>query len=114
MEDTVTLFVQQSRQLLADLATQSRPSDSKGAAQHQFIANFTRMIEDFLDSLRAQGVAVGAQLTVQLLECCAQMACLANSLGAQRQDREVMAHVEALQRRLGRFIEAPPAQDKRA
>jgi len=114
MENTVTLFVQHSRQLLADLATQSRPSDSKGAAQHQFIANFTRMIEDFLDSLRDQGTAVGAQLTVQLLECCAQMGCLANSLGAQRQDRAQMARLEALQRRLGRFIETPATQDKRA
>ena len=114
MEDTITLFVQQSRQLLADFSTQSRPGDSQGVAQRQFIANFTRMIEDVLDSLRDQGTAVGTQLTVQLLECCAQMGRLANSLGARRQDRAEMARLEALQRRLGRLIEAPAAQDLRA
>ena len=38
MEDTIALFVEQSRQLLADFSTQSQPSDASCAAQRQFIA----------------------------------------------------------------------------
>ena len=72
------------------------------------------MIDDFLDSLRDQRIAVDAQLAVPLLECCAQMSRLADSLGPQAQDHAVLAHIEDLQRRLGRFVAAPVGQEQTA
>lgn len=114
MEDTIALFVEQGRQLLADFSTQSRPSDASCAAQRQFIANFTRMIDDFLNSLRNQRIAVDAQLAVPLLECCAQISRLAESLGDQAQDRAVLARIGDLQRRLGQCVAAPLEQAQTA
>ena len=105
MERTITLFVEQSRELLADFSPQLRPSDSNDAARREFIANFTRMIDDFLDTLGEQQIAVDSLLASQLLECCAQM----GRLGDRAQDRAVLAHVESLRRRLASFTEKPAA-----
>ena len=104
MERTITLFVERSRQLLADFSLQAQRD---GAAQRRFIADFTRMIEDFLDTLRDQGIAVGAQLAGHLIECCTQLRRLADALDPQPQDRAATAQVEALQRRLARCVAAP-------
>ena len=109
MERTITLFVEQSRELLADFSPQLRPSDSNGAAWREFIANFTRLIDDFLDTLGEQQIAVDSLLASQLLECCAQMGRLGDRLGDQAQDRAVLAHVERLRRRLTSFTETPAA-----
>lgn len=52
MEDPITAFVEQSRQLLVEFATASPPSnDAPGAAQRHFVTSFTRTIDDFVDSL---------------------------------------------------------------
>ena len=111
MEETIALFVEQGRQLLAEFSLQARPSDANSAAQRWFIANFTRMIEDFLDSLSAQRVAVGAQLATLLLECCAQMRRLAAAQGAQQSpEDDVTAPIDALQRRLAQFVDASAEQ----
>lgn len=108
MEETIALFVEQGRQLLAEFSLQARPSDANSAAQRQFIAKFTRMIEDFLDSLSAQRVAVGAQLAVLLMECCAQMHRLADA--QQSPENDVTAPIDALQRRLAQFVDASAEQ----
>ena len=112
MERTITLFVERSRQLLADFSSQLRASDSNAAAQREFIATFTRMIEDFLDALSEQQVAVDTQLAGQLLECCAQMGRLGGRLSDQDQDQAVLARVETLQRRLAGLVEAPVKPDR--
>ena len=111
MEETIALFVEQSRQLLAEFSTQARPSDGNGAAKRRFITDFTRMIEDFLDSLCARQITVDAQLAVLLLECCAQMRRLADAQGAQQSpEHAVTAPIDALQRRLTQFVDAPAEQ----
>ena len=54
MEDPITAFVEQSRQLLVEFATGSPQSnDDPRATQRHFVASFTRTIDDFLDSLHA-------------------------------------------------------------
>lgn len=110
MEETIALFVEQSRQLLAEFSMQARPSDANSASQRLFIAKFTRMIEDFLDSLCARRIEVGAQLALLLLECCAQMRRLADALGAPQPGNDVTAPIDALQRRLAAFVDAPAEQ----
>ena len=57
MEDPITAFVEQSRQLLVEFAKASPQSnDDPGAAQRHFVASFTRTIDDFVDSLHDQGI----------------------------------------------------------
>ena len=57
MEDPITTFVEQSRQLLVEFVTGSPQSnDDPGAAQTHFVASFTRTIDDFVDSLHDRGI----------------------------------------------------------
>jgi chemotaxis protein histidine kinase CheA len=114
MEDTIALFVEQSRGLLAGFSRQLRASESNGAARRQFIATFTRMIEDFLDTLRERQIAVNPQIASHLLECCAQMGCLGARLGGQEQDRVVLANVDSMRQRLASLTETPTEQNQTA
>lgn len=90
MKDPISAFVEQGRQLLAEFAAESwrlatRADTRPGTVQRQFIADFSALIENLLDTLHDDERPVAPQLATQLLECCSQMSHLADALAMQLQ-----------------------------
>ncbi len=137
MDELTSVFVQESREQLAEmeaglLRLEQDPHDAdninaifraahtiKGASgviECGFIESFTHKVENILDKLRNGEISVSGPLATLLLECCDHMGRLIDVLEAQQAQppEDVSNQGEALQVRLTDFLsatEAPPAEE---
>lgn len=135
MDELTSVFVQESREQLADmeaglLRLEQDPNDAdninaifraahtiKGASgviECGFIESFTHKVENILDKLRNGEITVSGNLATLLLECCDHMGRLIDVLEAAQPEppADVASQGEALAARLNAFLEAseaPPA-----
>lgn len=123
MDELTSVFVQESREQLADmeaglLRLEQDPNDAdninaifraahtiKGASgviECGFIESFTHKVENLLDKLRNGEIAVSGTLATLLLECCDHMGRLIDVLEAQQAEppADISSQGEALQTRL--------------
>ena len=129
MDELTSVFVQESREQLADmeaglLRLEQNPDDAdninaifraahtiKGASgviECGFIESFTHKVENILDKLRNGEMSVSAPLATLLLECCDHMGRLIDVLEAGQPEppADVASQGESLTGRLSSFLEA--------
>lgn len=129
MDEVTSVFIEEGREQLAEmeaglLRLEQNPDDhdningifraahtikgGSGAVECHFIESFTHGVENLLDALRNDELAVTPPLATLLLECCDQMLALFDVLAAGQTAPgvELQARGEALTERLSGFIEA--------
>ena len=133
MDEIVSVFIQESRDQLAEmekglLALEQNPDDrdninaifraahtikgGSGVIECHFIEKFTHSVENILDCLRNGEIAVNAQLTTLLLECCDHLGLLLDLLanGGETVDEATGEAGEALALRLKNHLPQAPAE----
>lgn len=129
MDEITSVFIQESREQLADmeaglLQLEQNPNDhdningifraahtikgGSGVIECHFIEAFTHRVENLLDALRNNELAVSPPLATLLLECCDHMVSLIDVLATESEapDAESQARGDALTERLKHFLEA--------
>lgn len=132
MDELTSVFVQESREQLADmeaglLRLEQDPNDAdninaifraahtiKGASgviECGFIESFTHKVENILDKLRNGEITVSGNLATLLLECCDHMGRLIDVLEAAQAEppADIASQGDALVARLNAFLEADEA-----
>ncbi len=130
MDEITSVFVQESREQLAEmeaglLRLEQNPDDQdninaifraahtikggSGVIECHFIEAFTHRVENLLDSLRNGALAVSPALATLLLECCDQMVGLVDALASEAgaPDAALQARGDALTERLKTFLAGP-------
>uniref|UniRef100_Q47GY3 Chemotaxis protein CheA n=1 Tax=Dechloromonas aromatica (strain RCB) TaxID=159087 RepID=Q47GY3_DECAR len=128
MDEITSVFIQESREQLADmeaglLQLEQNPNDhdningifraahtikgGSGVIECHFIEAFTHRVENLLDALRNNELAVSPPLATLLLECCDHMVSLIEVLAAESEapDAECQARGDALTERLKHFLD---------
>lgn len=128
MDEITSVFIQESREQLADmesglLSLEQNPDDhdningifraahtikgGSGVIECHFIESFTHRVENALDALRNDALAVSPALATLLLECCDHIVSLIDVLAAENDapDAELKAAGDALTERLQAFLD---------
>jgi len=128
MDEIISVFIQESREQLAEMESgllrlEQTPDDmdninaifraahtikgGAGVVECSFIVAFTHRVENILDSLRNDELAVTPPLATLLLECCDHMVSLINVLAAEDEapDAGLQARGDALTEQLKEFID---------
>lgn len=128
MDEITSVFIQESREQLAEmeaglLRLEQNPDDhdningifraahtikgGSGVIECHFIEAFTHRVENLLDALRNNELAVSPPLATLLLECCDHMVSLIDVLGAEGEapDAALGAKGDALTERLKGFLD---------
>lgn len=128
MDEITSVFIQESREQLAEmeaglLRLEQNPDDhdningifraahtikgGSGVIECHFIEAFTHRVENLLDALRNNELAVSPPLATLLLECCDHMVSLIDVLAAEGEapDADLGAKGDALTERLKGFLD---------
>ncbi|KXB30850.1 chemotaxis protein CheA [Dechloromonas denitrificans] len=128
MDEITSVFIQESREQLADmeaglLQLEQNPDDhdningifraahtikgGSGVIECHFIEAFTHRVENLLDALRNNELAVSPPLATLLLECCDHMVSLIDVLAAEAEapDADLQGKGDALTERLKGFLD---------
>lgn len=128
MDEITSVFIQESREQLADMESgllrlEQNPDDhdninaifraahtikgGAGVIECHFIGTFTHRVENILDALRNNELAVTPPLATLLLGCCDHMVSLVDVLAteAEAPDAELKARGDALTEQLKIFID---------
>ena len=128
MDEITCVFIQESREQLAEMESgllrlEQNPGDhdninaifraahtikgGAGVIECHFIGSFTHLVENILDALRNDELAVTPPLATLLLECCDHMVSLIGVLAAEAEapDDELKARGDAMTERLKVFID---------
>ena len=129
MDEIISVFIQESREQLAEmeaglLQLEQNPDDhdningifraahtikgGSGVIECHFIEAFTHRVENLLDALRNNELAVSPPLATLLLECCDHMVSLIDVLAAEgaAPDADLAAKGDALTERLKGFLDS--------
>ena len=129
MDEITSVFIQESREQLAEMESgllqlEQNPDDhdninaifraahtikgGSGVIECHFIEAFTHRVENILDSLRNDELAVTPPLATLLLECCDHMVSLIDVLAAEQEapDAALQARGDALTEQLKSFLDS--------
>ena len=129
MDEITSVFIQESREQLAEMESgllqlEQNPDDhdninsifraahtikgGSGVIECHFIETFTHRVENLLDALRNNELAVSPPLATLLLECCDHMVSLIDVLAAEGEnpDAGLQASGDALTERLKEFLDS--------